>query len=101
MHRVDVAAVLECQMISWVMAIYLCIYLFNVYEYLPAYSSMYHMCACCLRRPEEGIGTPGTVVAEGYELPYGWQELNPCLLQEQLGLLPLTEPFLQLQYEGT
>lgn len=39
--------------------------------------SVSYMCACCLRMPEECIGTTRIVVVEGYELPYGWQEMNP------------------------
>jgi hypothetical protein len=36
---------------------------------LPVYVYMHHMCACCLWRPEEGIGSSGTGVADGCELP--------------------------------
>ena len=36
---------------------------------------------------EEGVGSPGTGVTDGYEPPYGCWELNQDLLEEQPVLL--------------
>lgn len=56
-------------------------------NFLPTYVSVYYVHAC-LRRPEEGIGTPGTGVTNGCKL------LNVGPLEEQLLLLAI-ERFLQ------
>jgi hypothetical protein len=54
--------------------------------------TVYHLHAWCLRRPEEGVGSPETGVTEGCKLLFGWRELNPGLLEEQPVLFP-TRPF--------
>ena len=48
---------------------------------------MCHVCAWYLRRPEEGIRPPRTVVTGDPELPHGCWEGSPDLLQDQLVLL--------------
>lgn len=41
-------------------------------------------------RPEEGVITGATGVTNGYELPQGCWELNPCPLEEQPMLTPMS-----------
>lgn len=36
------------------------LFLFDVYEHLPACMSMQHVCACCSQRPEGLVEAPGT-----------------------------------------
>lgn len=36
-------------------------------DILPAYMSVYYMCAWCLWRPEEGVGASGIGVKDGCE----------------------------------
>lgn len=38
---------------------------------LPAFMYVHYMSAWCLRRSEEAIGSSGTGVKDGYELPWG------------------------------
>ena len=58
---------------------------------------VHHMCAWCLRRPEEGVGSPGTGAMDGCELPCGCWELNRGPLQEQQGLFTAEPPLQPLQ----
>lgn len=53
---------------------------------LPACMFVQHVCAQCLWRPEEDIGSPGTVVTNECEPSHGCWEANPGPLQEQSGL---------------
>ena len=52
------------------------------------------MQAWCLKRPEEGIRSPGIVITEAWKLPGGCRELNLGPLQERQVLLT-TEKSLQ------
>ncbi|GAB1286591.1 Cyclic AMP-responsive element-binding protein 3-like protein 1 [Apodemus speciosus] len=42
------------------------------------------MCVQCPWRPQEGVGSPETRVPDNYGLPYGYRELNPGTLLQQL-----------------
>jgi hypothetical protein len=53
--------------LSWGFYLFLC----YVYECLPVYMSVCHMCAWCPYRPVEDIRFLGTEVADGRELPCG------------------------------
>ena len=46
--------------------------------------SVYYVCAWCMQRSKEGIGSTGTGVKDSSELPCGCWELNPGLLYEIL-----------------
>ena len=59
---------------------------------LPACMYVYHVCAWCLWRPEEGIRSPGTGVTDGCEPPYGYWESNLGPLEEQQVLLKAELP---------
>lgn len=59
---------------------------------LPAYMCAHHMSAWCLRRSEEGIGSPGTGVKDGCESPWGARSKSSSC-GRAAGLLT-TEPFL-------
>lgn len=48
---------------------------------------MYHVCAWCLQRPEEGIKSPGARIPGGSELTCGCYESNLSPLEEQQVLL--------------
>lgn len=50
---------------------------------------------CLRRRPEEGVGVPGTGVTDGFEPPCELWEVSPGHLEERLVLLA-AEPSLQL-----
>lgn len=52
-----------------------------MYEYLPTYMYVHHMCAWAPRRPDEGVRSPGTWVTGGYEPLHGWRKSNPCPLK--------------------
>lgn len=52
-----------------------------------------HLCAWCLRRPEEGIGFPGTGVTNGCKLLCGCWDSTLDALEKRPELLP-AEPFL-------
>jgi hypothetical protein len=41
------------------------------------------MCACCMQSPEEGAGSPETVVTDSCELPCGCSNPNPGPLEKQ------------------
>lgn len=56
------------------------------------------MCAYCLQRSEEGIGSYGSGVMSGCELPKGFRETGSGLWQEQQALVT-AEPTLQYQKE--
>lgn len=45
---------------------------------------VYFMSAWCPKRPEEGIGFPGTGVKDDCEPPFGCWTLNPSFLPEQV-----------------
>lgn len=47
---------------------------------LPACIHIYHVCALCPRRSEEGIGGPEIGVTDSCEPPGGSWDLNPCSL---------------------
>ena len=51
---------------------------------------MYHKCAWCLKRPEEGVGSPRTGAIDGCESYRFWKQ-NSGLLQEQQ-VLSAAEP---------
>jgi hypothetical protein len=53
----------------------------------------YHWSALCSWRPGKGVGSSGTGLMDGCELPCGCEKTNLVLLQEQV--LLTTEPFLQ------
>ena len=61
---------------------------------LPACMYVCLMHAWCLRKPEKGIGFPGTGVTDGREPPCGCWGLNLGPLEEQPVLL-IAEPPLQ------
>lgn len=42
----------------------------------PLFKSVYHLCAWCLQRPEEGFRPPGTAVTDIYKPPCGCWESN-------------------------
>ena len=48
---------------------------------LPACVSMHHMYTWCRRGPEAGVGSPRFVVRDSRELPCGYYESNPGLLE--------------------
>lgn len=50
---------------------------------LPLRMSVHYMSVWCPRRPEEGIGSPGTGVTDDWESPCGCWESNPVPLVEQ------------------
>lgn len=50
---------------------------------LPSYMSVHHVYTWCSRRPEEGIGSLGTGVTDGWEPPRGHWEVNLHRLEEQ------------------
>lgn len=53
---------------------------------LPACMSMHHVRAWCPQRSDEAIGSPGTGVTDGCELPRGYREPNkPWTMQGQHG----------------
>lgn len=56
---------------------YILDYFINVYEYLAAYVSVYHMSIWCQQRIREGVGSPWAGVTEGCELLYRYWKLNP------------------------
>lgn len=60
---------------------------------LPECMRAYHLYAWCPQRQVEVIGSPGTRVTDGCELPWGYWELNLYPVEEQLALL-VTEPCL-------
>jgi hypothetical protein len=51
--------------------------------------SVYCVCSWCLRRPEEGVRSPGTRVTDGCEPPYPCKESNLGTLEEQPVLFDL------------
>lgn len=65
-----------------------------MYEYLPTYMYVHHMCAWAPRRPDEGVRSPGTGVTGGYEPLHGWWKINPCPLKvhKVLGRHPSNSP---------
>ena len=69
---------------------------FILVSVLRACGHVYHVCAWCLRRSEDGIRSPGTGVKSGCESPCGCWVLKLGPLQEQHVLLS-TEPSLQPQ----
>ena len=43
---------------------------------LHVYLGEYYVCAWCLWRSEEGVGSPGIGVRDGFELPWGsWESI--------------------------
>lgn len=56
---------------------------------LLAFVYVHHMQAYFLRRPEEGIRSPGTGVVNGCDLSCGFWELNVGPLQENKHSQPL------------
>jgi hypothetical protein len=58
---------------------------------------VYHIHACCLWRPEEGIRPLGTKVIDSYKPPSGHWELKLDPLEEQQVLLT-TEPSLSYSH---
>jgi hypothetical protein len=60
----------------------------------PACISVYHLCASCLWRSEEGIRFPESEVADSCEPPCRCLELNPGPPERHKVLL-ITEPSLQ------
>lgn len=50
-------------------------------------TSVPYMNALCLRGPEEGVGSPGCGVMDGYEPSCGCWEQNMGLLEEQRAVL--------------
>jgi hypothetical protein len=72
---------------------FLIIYLIYM-DILPASMPMCHVGAWFQRRPEEGIGHPGTRVTGSPEQPCGCWKFNPGPLEEPPIFLT-TEPFLQ------
>lgn len=47
---------------------------------LSACMFMHHVdVSCLLQRPEEGVGFPGTELADSYESPHGYWKLNQVL----------------------
>lgn len=50
------------------------IYYFMHISVLSACIFVHHICAWYLWSPEDGIGSPGTVIIDGYELPCVWWE---------------------------
>lgn len=50
---------------------------------LPSYRSVHHVYTWCSRRLEEGIGSMGTGVTDGWEPPHGHWEVNLHRLEEQ------------------
>lgn len=65
-----------------------------MYEYLPTYMYMYHVCAWCLQWSQEGVRSPGIGVMNACEPPHGCWEQNLGRLQEQQMLLA-PEPSVQ------
>lgn len=63
-------------------------------DVLLAYFFVHCMHIWCLRKPEEGVGSPGTRVTGGFELNVSAGNGTLCPLEEQSGLLS-TVPFLQ------
>lgn len=66
--------------------LFLNVFYFCVYEYFTC-MHVHHVHSWCLQKAEEGIGFPGTGVAEDYELLHGCRELDLASLQGQLWLL--------------
>lgn len=67
---------------------------------LPACMSVNYVNACCLRKSEEGFGSPGTGDIDGYEPPCRCWESNSDLLQEQhifLTMKPWLRPKIRLK----
>ena len=60
---------------------------------LPIFMSLYYMNAWYLERSEKGIGFPGTIVTDGYEL-----HVDPvnetCVIRKSISTLT-ADPFLQ------
>ena len=42
--------------------------IFMSMDVLPAYTSVYHVCAFCLQRPPQGLGSPETNDSKPYEM---------------------------------
>lgn len=57
--------------------------LFYMDMWIPVCMYMFHTCAWCLRRSEEGLWSPGTGVADSCELSCVYWDLNQGLLQKQ------------------
>jgi hypothetical protein len=55
------------------------LFYFMCMNVLTAYMSMYDMCAWSLQMPEEGVGSPGTGITNGCELPL-WDKT--CVLSK-------------------
>ena len=60
-------------------------------DILPACMSVHRVLPGALRRPEEGVGSPGTGITDGCEPPCGCWESNPGPLEEQPVLLPTAD----------
>lgn len=60
-----------------------------------AHMSVGYFCVWCPRWPEENIGSSGTGVTNGFELPCGCRELIQILLKEH-PVLVITENFFVL-----
>lgn len=56
---------------------------------LPSFMSVYHVNACCLRKSEEDLSSPGTGDIDSCEPPCRCWESNSDLLQEQHVLLTM------------
>lgn len=74
----------------------LCIYFIRM-SILPACLYVHYLCAWCLQRPKEVVGSPGTGVTDDSVQLYGFWELNLAYLEDQLVLL-IPEACLQTLY---
>lgn len=72
LHNLPLVPGLFFQGFLFFFLIILCVWAFTwVYVYVP------YVCTWCLRRSEEAIGSPGTLVTHGCEPPSKYWELNP------------------------